>query len=95
MGEVLVELSRHGIYEETELGRSLVSALERIGDERGLAIYERLMNDRTVPGASFYWYPRERLAREIARRRVLSRLPESLAELVQLLETLGYDPRAA
>jgi hypothetical protein len=93
MGEVLVELGRHGIYEETELGRSLVSALERIGDERGLAIYERLMNDGAAPGASFYWYPRERLAREIARRRVLSRLPEDLAELVRLLETLGYDPR--
>jgi hypothetical protein len=95
IGEVLAELARNGIYEETELGRALVAALERIGDERGLAIYERLMNDRTVPGASFYWSPRERLAREIARRRVLSRLPEDLVELVHLLEALGYDPRAA
>jgi hypothetical protein len=93
LGEVLVELARHGIYEETELGRTLVTAIERIGDERGLAIYERLMHDETAPGASFYWYPRERLAREIARRRVLSRLPEDLAGLVELLETLGYDPR--
>jgi hypothetical protein len=64
-----------------------------MGDERGLAIYERLMNDEAVPGASFYLYPRERLAREIARPRVLSRLPDGLAEFVQLLEPLGYDPR--
>jgi hypothetical protein len=70
-----------------------VAAIERIGDERALAIYERLMNDETAPGASFYWYPRERLAREIARRRILSRLPGDLAELVRLLETLSYDPR--
>jgi hypothetical protein len=80
---------------ESELGRVVTAAIESIGDEAGLEIYDELIADPEAIGGSFYWYPRERLARLIARRRVLERLPSDLSEVIEVAEQLGYDPRAA
>jgi hypothetical protein len=50
-----------------------------------------LVADHDLPGGSFLLYPRDELARELARRAVLERLPEELAEVAAWLAERGLE----
>lgn len=93
--EVLRRVARRYAPSESDLGRALASVLERLGDERAVAIYDGLIADEQAVGGSFYWHHRTALTGEIARRKVLERLAEDLTAVVVAVEELGYRPREA
>jgi HEAT repeat protein len=69
--------------------RSAEAALQNIGNEAAVAAYDRFIADPSVPGAQFFWYQREGLVREIARRRVLDRLPNGLSEVAEMVAEMS------
>jgi hypothetical protein len=95
IGALFVEVAHRYAPSESDLGRALASALERLADERGVAIYDSLIADSEAIGGSFYWHQRNALIGEIARRDVLERLPEDLPALIETVEGLGYPSREA
>ena len=90
LGELLRLVSRSWSPSESQIGRTIVAAIASIGSEKGLAIYESLMDDAEAKGGSFYWYERDRLRRQIAASRVLNRLPEAFDALAARLRDLGW-----
>lgn len=90
LGELLTLVSRTWNPSESQIGRTTVAAIATIGNEEGLAVYERLMSDEDAIGGSFYWYERERLRRQLAGQRVLARIPEDLGTLAEWLAELGW-----
>lgn len=90
LGELLRLVSRSWSPSESQIGRTIVAAIASIGSEKGLAIYESLMDDAEANGGSFYWYERDRLRRQIAASRVLNRLPEAFDALAARLRDLGW-----
>lgn len=59
----------------------LYDALGRTAGPSAIAIYDNLRFDRSVPSSGFYWYPRDRLFREILETAALETLPRSFAEV--------------
>jgi hypothetical protein len=47
------------------------------------------MDDSELPSASFYRYQRSSLARGLARKAILERLPEPLAEVAAFFDKLA------
>jgi hypothetical protein len=90
IGDLLKAVARTFAPSESELGRTLTSALAATADERALDIYGELIEGDEYVDGSFYWYQREELARTLARRRVLERLPNQLEEVAHLLAAHGY-----
>jgi hypothetical protein len=89
--ETFVAVAHRVAPSEWEIGRGLAATLERLADERGVAIYDRLIHDPDAIAGSFYWHQRRALAGEIARRKKLVELPPSLRGVAELLIERGYD----
>jgi hypothetical protein len=90
---LLCAVSRRYAPSESDLGRALTSVLERLADERAVAIYDDLIADPEAIGGSFYWHHRNALVGEIARREVVQRLSDDLPAVVATIEQLGYQSR--
>jgi hypothetical protein len=89
--ETFVAVAHRVAPSEWEIGRTLAATLERFADERGVAIYDRLIEDPQAVAGSFYWHQRTALVGVIARRKKLAELPQSLRGVATLLSELGYD----
>jgi len=89
--ETFVAVAHRVAPSEWEIGRGLAATLGRLADERGIAIYDRLIDDPDAIAGSFYWHQRNALIGEIARRKKLAELPLTLRGIAELLIDLGYE----
>jgi SIR2-like domain len=93
LAELFKAVARNFGPSESDLSRSLTTALAATRDDRALAIYDEFIEGEEFVSGSFYRYQREDLARALARERVLARLPEELDEVAVLLAAHGYELR--
>lgn len=73
-----------------DLQRRVQSALAATRSEEALVIYDELIVDADVEGASFYRYQRDELARALARDEVLARLPTELGDVAVWMAERGF-----
>ena len=66
--------------------RAIAGMIEQIAGEEALRIYDELIADDSLRHGQFLWHNRMQFARELARREVLERLPQSRADLVAVVE---------
>jgi hypothetical protein len=93
LSELLKAVARTFGPSESELGRALTSALAAVNDEGAVYVYDELIEGEDYVGGSFYCYQRDELVRNLARRRVLERLPSSLEDIAEFFRTRGYQLR--
>jgi hypothetical protein len=74
-----------------DLQRSVVQALAATRSVAALRAYDQLMADGSFDSA-FFWYPRNELARTMAREQVLARLPQRVRDVPQVVEEQGWRP---
>lgn len=76
--DLLGELLRiaHSGDDPSSFRRGVEGAIRQIGDPSCLRLYDRLIVDPDLDGGQFYWYQREAVARQMARRSVLERMTE-------------------
>ena len=70
--------------------RAVRAALAMTRSDRALQVLDRLADDPDMPDRAFGWYPRNEFARNMATERVLERLPEHPADVLELMRSMGF-----